>query len=142
MAYSIITPQVPPNTKGIPPPIPRASHRHAAPSGPWPWADIDEDNPFDARFSGDSIKSSDPNAWIGYPTSLFRNWSPSRLVRSGIARLVKERDGSEYPPCTIYYVDVNTEGRFAKPSEYEVTLQNAKEFWAKTQVGISSSCYP
>ncbi|KAJ3573123.1 hypothetical protein NP233_g2634 [Leucocoprinus birnbaumii] len=133
MAYSIITPQVPPNTKGMPPRIPRASHRHAAPSGPWPWSDLDEETPFDARFSGESLNTRDPNSWTGYPTSLFRNWSPSRLVRSGIARLLSERDGTAFPKCDIYYVDVNSEGRFSKPSKYEVSSQNTKEFWCKVQ---------
>lgn len=117
----------------MPPRIPRASHRHAAPSGPWPWADSDEENPFDSRFSGETLNMRDPNSWTGYPTSLFRNWTASRLVRSGIARLVKESTGTEPRNCEIYYVDVNTEGRFAKPSKYEVSLQNVKEFWARIQ---------
>lgn len=142
MAYSIITPQVPPNTKGMPPRIPRASHRHAAPSGPWPWADLNEDNPIDTRFSGESLSMQDPNSWTGYPTSLFRNWSVVRLERSGIARLLRERTGSEWPYCVIYYVDVNDQGRFSKPSHHEVTPQNTKEFWSRIQVSLTVLSYP
>ncbi|KAF9446764.1 hypothetical protein P691DRAFT_803529 [Macrolepiota fuliginosa MF-IS2] len=133
MASSVIIPQVLPNTKGMPPRIPRASHRHAAPSGPWPWADIDEDNPLDPRSTGESHNSRDPISWTGYPTSLFRNWTAVRLEKSGIAKLIKERKGSEPPHCVIYYVDVNDEGRFSKPSHHEVMPENEKEFWCRIQ---------
>lgn len=137
MPFPIIPPQVAPNTKGMPPPIPRAFHRHAIPSGPWPWADPDEDSPFDIRFSGETLNRRDPNSWTGYPTSLFRNWSASRLERCGIARLLERNRESYSPPCTIYYVDVNDEGRFSKPSNHTVTWQNLKEFWCKLQVSLS-----
>jgi hypothetical protein len=140
MAYSIITPQVLPNTKGMPPRIPRASHRHAAPSGPWPWADLDEEVTLDDPFPGKSLSVQDPDSWRGYPTSLFPNWTPERLVRSGIAKLLQDRDGSQLPRCVIYYVDVDIEGRFAKPSHHEVTPQNTKEFWCKIQVGLLLDC--
>lgn len=131
MAYPISTPA--PNTNGMPPRIPRASHRHAAPSGPWPWADLNEDTPFNIKFSDESLKAQDPNPWIGYPGSFFRNWSKARLERSGVARLLTGQTGSELPYCITYYVDVTYQGRFAKPSHHEVTSQNVGKFWSKIQ---------
>lgn len=141
MAYEISAAGVPDNANGMPPRIPRASHRHGAPSGPWPWADLGEKTPFDTKFSGESLKAQDPNPWVGYPGSFFRNWSKARLIRSGIARLFKEGIGSQLPYCIIYYVDVTSQGRFSKPSHHEVTPKNAGEFWSKIQASPLSHNY-
>ncbi|KAH6910723.1 hypothetical protein BKA70DRAFT_1271341 [Coprinopsis sp. MPI-PUGE-AT-0042] len=107
-------------TEKIPPP----SHRHAAPSAPWPWVDIQdgvdkeqlasEKPPIPQQCLHDNSCNS---CWKGYPQSLFPNWTKAQVVKSRIYEAIHNKDEK---PCKIYYVDVSTEGRFTDADHFEV----------------------
>ncbi|KAG5639754.1 hypothetical protein H0H81_000034 [Sphagnurus paluster] len=96
--------------------LPTPSHRHAAPSAPWPWIDIHDE------LDQEQLKSELPpvpelcdhttcgGCWRGYPQSRFPNWTPGQVARSKIADAIVNYDQEN--PCIIYHVDVNTKGIF------------------------------
>jgi hypothetical protein len=78
-------------------------HRHAIPSGPWPWIDIDAPIP--------EHQKSEVKGWPGYPQALYQNWLPDQVDRAQI------KPATEAPwidPCTIYPMDVKANGEFIK----------------------------
>src|SRR6266700_3751001 len=95
MAYSVFLPGMPPNVRSMPPRIPQASHRHAAPSGPWPWADLVEDSgPFVLKpleETPSDLDNSEKDLWRKYPSNLFPNWNSVRVGRSGIGQLIHKK---------------------------------------------------
>ncbi|KAF8150601.1 hypothetical protein B0H34DRAFT_665532 [Crassisporium funariophilum] len=117
----------------MPPRIPLASYRHAAPSGPWPWADLVEDVAFNpglpnekTSFSGNGSHSE---LWRAYPGLSFPNWNRSRVERSGISKLIHKTPDKTNPGCMIYHIDVGDDGHFSKPGQNLVTDENQDEFW-------------
>ncbi|KAF8194202.1 hypothetical protein BJ912DRAFT_901347, partial [Pholiota molesta] len=112
-------------TKRIAPP----SHRHAAPSAPWPWVDIANGTCFSSNRSCATFVSPLPSpepcthkdckgCWRGYPQSLYPNWTPSQIRKSQIAQAISDyrRDIS----CVIHQVDVTEEGLFHVPHPGEI----------------------
>ncbi|KDQ53421.1 hypothetical protein JAAARDRAFT_161934 [Jaapia argillacea MUCL 33604] len=110
----------------MPPRIPAPSHRHAAPSGPWPWMDLPSDV---LQLAPPPQANQVDSSWPGYPQNLFPNWSPDQARRGKIT-------GPARPPergvSTIYKVDVLQNGRFA---DHEVFLvkDEDEEFWKGMQ---------
>lgn len=91
------------NTKDIriPGRTPVPTHRHAAPSGPWPWIDFDSDSnvlpPIPEEVDG---------TWKGYPQNLFGNWTPDKVDRSKMLRSCSQGTSN------IFRVDVLDGGLF------------------------------
>ncbi|KAF4613938.1 hypothetical protein D9613_007713 [Agrocybe pediades] len=121
----------------LPPRIPQASHRHAAPAGPWPWSDLVEDDvPFVLRaFDEPDSESASPehvsqsDDWRKYPALYFPNWTQHRVARSGIAKLTTSKPTEV--PCIIYQIDVDKSGHFLQPDKYVVTKEKEQVFWEK-----------
>ena len=85
-----------------------------------------------------AVDAPDNAEWSGYPQSLFSNWTPSQVKKSGIANAIKvKHEGSG---CVIYYLDVNNNGVFqqqgAKTSK--VTPEAA---WEVMQAKVSNFFY-
>jgi hypothetical protein len=132
--------------------VPAPSHRHAAPSAPWPWVDIQDGQscmttgPHDillvlfflSYLEVDPVQLASPlppvpppcdhilcgGCWKGYPQSRFPNWTRDQVARSKIAEAVIKRN-----PCTIYHVDVNSEGFFTDAGEISADDSNTEETW-------------
>ncbi|KAF5390536.1 hypothetical protein D9757_002594 [Collybiopsis confluens] len=64
------------------------------------------------------------------PTLLkrFPNWTPGQVEHAGIARVTETYDPNS-ANCTIYYVNVDTEGRFTNSEEERIEERNKEEFW-------------
>ncbi|KAG6918782.1 hypothetical protein DXG01_011533 [Tephrocybe rancida] len=119
----------------MPPRIPAPSHRHAAPSGPWPFLDLDDH--IDPKQLVDKEPSpsiqhcdhQDANkcnrCWTGYPQSLFPNWTPAQQKRSRISKVVER----VHDTCTIHYVDVNEKGEFAMSESMVVPPSGTDAHW-------------
>lgn len=118
----------------LPPRIPRASYRHASPSGPWPWADLVEDSDDEGPTNYPLPKEA--SEWGKYPSNLFPNWNNTRVTRSGLAKIIYPTAGQEKQPhnCKIYRIDIDTEGRFSEPRQDVVTEENKHRFWDLMQV--------
>ncbi|KAH7925916.1 hypothetical protein BV22DRAFT_395683 [Leucogyrophana mollusca] len=110
--------------RDILPRMPAPRYRHATPSGPWPWMDLNSDLPPADPPSADLINSS----WRGYPQSLFGNWTPDQVMRS---KMLTSCSGAE--TCTIYKLDVMEGGSFEVRPATMVSKHNEDEFWSVTQ---------
>ncbi|KAF8463036.1 hypothetical protein JB92DRAFT_3136636 [Gautieria morchelliformis] len=91
--------------------VPAPSHRHAAPSGPWPWQDLDDTIPKSHATETSSRHSQETSAspcWTDYPECLFPNWKPDQVKRSKMKTLLSESSES-----IIYHVDVGSDGHFS-----------------------------
>ncbi|TDL18741.1 hypothetical protein BD410DRAFT_792924 [Rickenella mellea] len=108
--------------------IPVPSHRHAAPSGPWPWMDLDREFTPRATPLSEDASAVSVHTWAGYPQSIFPNWTPDQVQRSGIQAASMESE-----PCVVYEVDVLKDGNFQDPQEYKVSDTNKEEFWDEMQ---------
>lgn len=123
--------QIPSDHDQIPPP----SHRHAAPSAPWPWVDIDDEvdpvqlesplppipPPCDHKTCG--------GCWAGYPQSLFPNWTPRQVEKSKIQSAIT--DYRRDIPCKIYHVDVGEDGFFKDAGVVLADESNKSEIWER-----------
>ncbi|KAF8873989.1 hypothetical protein BD779DRAFT_1568105 [Infundibulicybe gibba] len=124
-----------PRTRTMPPRIPQAYHRHAAPSGPWPWSDLIEDEPHHLpgipHTETTLETASGPHKpWSRYPTSLFSNWTAKQVQRSGIGHILQEHGD---PGCSIYGIDVTHSGEFFECTRNVVNDENQDEFWNMIQ---------
>ncbi|KAF9523568.1 hypothetical protein CPB83DRAFT_862724 [Crepidotus variabilis] len=137
------SPRDDPHRHAMPPRIPQVAHRHGTPSGPWPWADVvefEEPNflqllPILGGKPESPVVDISPSAkmWREYPGILFPNWIESRLLRSGIAAVMRKKH-DEYNPCVVYEIDVEKDGHFSTESEHEKTKlepQMYDEFWKR-----------
>ncbi|CAA7269923.1 unnamed protein product [Cyclocybe aegerita] len=110
------------------------SHRHAAPSAPWPWVDLEDE------VDKKQLESSLPpipepcdhttcgGCWPGYPQSLFPNWTEEQVRKSKIRKAIYENQRT----CVIRLVDVDNNGLFTVPSgleEITSTEKNKAETW-------------
>lgn len=131
------------------------SHRHAAPSAPWPWVDIQDDGEcpiINCRllFSSQNLcqevdrrqlESSEPpvpsqcdhracnNCWKEYPQSLFPNWAPPQVKKSKISMAI-----NDYPrnvDCIIHHVDVDDNGYFRDAGKHFAKESTIKDSWDK-----------
>jgi hypothetical protein len=109
------------------------SHRHAAPSDPWPWIDIlDDANCKQFETSHPPVPSvcdhrNCNDCWRDYPQSLFPNWTSAQVKKSKLGKAIKH-----YPrdvPCIIHYVNVDDNGYFIDAGKYVATESNIKESW-------------
>ena len=113
--------------------IPTPSHRHAAPSAPWPWINT-HDGELNAFFLHSiafiTCLAVDPvqlesrlppvpplcdhkscnGCWKGYPQSRFPNWTKDQVSRSKIADAITNYCSDK--PCIIYRADVRDDGFF------------------------------
>lgn len=80
-------------------PVP--TYRHAAPSGPWPWIDFDDDSNVLPPISEEVDQT-----WKGYPQNLFGNWTPDKIDRS------KMLTSCSQGTSNIFKVDVLDDSRF------------------------------
>ena len=119
--------------------VPHPSHRHAAPSAPWPWVDIGDGLFFWLhlyRSSSLLIKFTDVDrrqlecaeppipkqcdhrpetcnrCWKGYPQSLFPNWTQWQVKKAKIYDII--HNYSKIRPCVFYRVDVTDRGLFTR----------------------------
>jgi len=142
--------------------LPIPSHRHAAPSAPWPWIDIHdgtlttEQVKYNTQFQltyaveldrtqleSEAPPVPDPcdhsncnNCWIGYPQSLFPNWTPSQVLRSKISDAVSNYDRTV--PCRVHHVDVNSDGFFTNAEVLDVPEEKVDETWAEIKHHVVS----
>src|SRR5277367_4559365 len=84
--------------------VPLPSHRHATPSGPWPWMDLESD---ETNHPPRIVPCAHEDCticpqWLGYPQSHFPNWTPDQVTRCKIAAAITDRQN----PCRVYHVDV------------------------------------
>ncbi|PPQ66789.1 hypothetical protein CVT24_008698 [Panaeolus cyanescens] len=105
--------------------VPHPSHRHAAPSAPWPWVDLEDE--VDRKQLD---KSSPPipkeclhgedcnNCWTGYPQSRFPNWTPRQVKKSKIFDAIHNYNRDD--ECVLYQVDVDNDGFFSNGDEIVV----------------------
>jgi hypothetical protein len=120
----------------MPPKVPPAAYRHAAPSGPWPWMDLDSEvdstqleKKHAPQKECDHINCN--RCWLGYPQSLFGNWTPDQVERSKIKEAI-DRDTSKEdgPGCIIYTVDMLKDGSMTNAVARGVkTDEETDEFW-------------
>ncbi|KAG5644686.1 hypothetical protein DXG03_007986 [Asterophora parasitica] len=113
--------------------LPTPSHRHAAPSAPWPWIDIHDE------LDAEQLHSEKPpvpelcdhttceGCWKGYPQSRFPNWTKEQVERSKIADAVADYDKDR--PCIIHHVDVNTSGFFTNASHVTANDADVEDTW-------------
>ncbi|KAG9226602.1 hypothetical protein CCMSSC00406_0006173 [Pleurotus cornucopiae] len=136
--------------KNIPNRVPAPSHRHAAPSGPWPWMDLG------TPILPDQLKSERPpvpppcdhtdcegECWVHYPASRFPNWMENQVRRAKIADAIKLYDRSK--PSVLYVVDTDTHGLFHSRDEVTVTEEKKEDFWnvwlrSKREEGVRTRC--
>ncbi|KAJ7176479.1 hypothetical protein C8R46DRAFT_889831 [Mycena filopes] len=134
------------NAREMPPRVPQPSHRHGAPSGPWPFLDLDSEVP----HSGHRRRSSSiglryacllslaprrgPDSVSQYPQSLYPNWSATQRQKSGITKFVNHVSRES---CTIYHVDVRADGTFTREEDDVVSEDNKTRYWEKLQEDLS-----
>ncbi|KAF7368936.1 hypothetical protein MVEN_00219800 [Mycena venus] len=109
------------------PRIPQPSHRHGAPSGPWPFLDLDSEIDPDLLANPRRQPTAEQQHWSKYPQSLYPNWTPAQQMKSGITKIVehvRER-------CTVHVVHVRETGIFSREEDVVVTEDNREEYWKK-----------
>lgn len=113
--------------------IPTPSHRHAAPSAPWPWINIHDE--VDAVQLASRLPPVPPlcdhtscdSCWTGYPQSRFPNWTKDQVSRSKISdAIVNYRRNA---PCIIYRADVRDDGFFENVESMTAYANGTKETW-------------
>ncbi|KAJ7654800.1 hypothetical protein B0H17DRAFT_1021771 [Mycena rosella] len=118
------------NAREMPPRIPQPSHRHGAPSGPWPFLDLDSEIDPEQLAHPQQALDAQTSDWSKYPQSLYPNWTPAQQQKSGIARVINHISRE---PCTIHHVNVSDNGIFAPDADEEVTEDNKAEYWKKLE---------
>jgi hypothetical protein len=130
------------------------SHRHATPSAPWPWTDLD-DGVFIVMTSLNLIlvfmkfKEVDfkqleyvappipalcdhspercNNCWTNYPQSLFPNWTKQQIRKAKIYEAVHNSPGNKH--CICYRLDVNDQGIFTHVKEMTTNHGEEERIW-------------
>ncbi|KAG2130876.1 cora-like Mg2+ transporter protein-domain-containing protein [Suillus clintonianus] len=99
-----------PTHSSKPPKTPAPIYRHAAPSGPWPWMDLESDTTLETEpVSPLSRRSAEQWKWREYPQCLFGNWVADRVAR---CKMVENCSKDPREKCKIYCVDVLETGIF------------------------------
>ena len=133
--------------------VPLPSHRHAAPSAPWPWVDLEDgtwqdhcstqhycllhsgldvdreqlENPAPPIPAFCLHDASCNNCWTGYPQSRFPNWTYGQVVKSKIHRAINSYDKSK--PCQLHRVDVDSNGFFTNVEPVLADYGKENEVW-------------
>ncbi|KAG1736662.1 uncharacterized protein EDB91DRAFT_1142013, partial [Suillus paluster] len=112
----------------LPPAVPAPPYQHAAPSGPWPWMDV---NAINFKTSPTVIIDQ---SWVGYPQNQFGNWTSDQVHRSQMLEKCSKNQSS-----AIYWIDVLHDGSFISPDiapdmgenghTTVVTSQREDDFW-------------
>lgn len=112
--------------------IPIPSHRHAAPSMPWPWIDVSDDvDPMQLKSELPLVPplcdhvNCGKMCWRNYPQSRFPSWTRSQMKKSKILQEIEDYNRDQ--ACKLLFVDL---GRFTIPEEMEVSEQNLVESWS------------
>ncbi|KAG1817382.1 hypothetical protein EV424DRAFT_1324487 [Suillus variegatus] len=112
-----------------------SSHRHAAPSGPWPWVDFDTDSDLMLNYGNTPTSPGTAGeSWRGYPEALFGNWKPDQVKRSKMLS-----NSPELGKCSAHWLDVLTNGAFTILDEEgqdqtsTIAPERINEFWALLQ---------
>ncbi|TEB25452.1 hypothetical protein FA13DRAFT_1756550 [Coprinellus micaceus] len=108
------------------------SHRHAAPSAPWPWVDIgDEVDRTQLASTGPPIPPkcdhNDCDCWKGYPQSRFPNWTERQVRKSKIWDAI--HDYRRDLECKIFRCDVDTNGYFTDAGSLDAEEGKDAETW-------------
>ncbi|KIJ45140.1 hypothetical protein M422DRAFT_46945 [Sphaerobolus stellatus SS14] len=104
--------------------VPRAPYRHAAPSGPWPWQNLDDHIPEESNNATDIEETQYPeNHWRNYPESRFPNWKKEQVGRSKIMTDLPSNGES-----TIYHIDVLQNGEFKRVNPSKVSDDDESAF--------------
>jgi len=69
------------------------------------------------------------DSWKGYPQSLYPNWTPRQVQKSGIHAAI-----NKHKKCVIYQVDVTDEGRFQLPPVKEIQTDSSNLEEAKRSI--------
>ncbi|KAG6895827.1 hypothetical protein C0992_012272, partial [Termitomyces sp. T32_za158] len=116
--------------------LPIPSHRHAAPSAPWPWVDIHDE------IDSQQLESENPpvpdecdhltcgqrgGCWREYPQSLYPNWTTAQVEKSKISDAIDNYNRDA--PCKVYHVDVNNHGVFTSPGVAEMEVGKENVSW-------------
>ncbi|PPQ96705.1 hypothetical protein CVT26_010257, partial [Gymnopilus dilepis] len=137
---------IPVAPQGALPRVPPPRHRHGAPSGPWPFVDIDDevdpariqDPTSHLPLSASPCSHSFPPAqeqhfcWCKYPQSLYPNWTPRQQKKSGITSVI---EGRKKQASTVYCLDVMRDGIFRDRGEREFSERTVGRVWAAMQEG-------
>ena len=136
--------------------VPHPSHRHAAPSAPWPWVDLEDGVSFFLFFFGkhvfqpsyeftaidskqlECVASPIPefcdhspgrcnSCWRGYPQSRFPNWTERQVIKAKIYDAI--HNYAKNRPCTCYRVDVNDSGFFTNVKEMVAEFGDEDTLW-------------
>ena len=67
------------------------------------------------------------NCYVGYPQSHFPNWSHRQLVKSRIHHAIHEYNW--HKPCTLYRLDIVTDGAFRHPGPLVATSGHDSAVW-------------
>jgi hypothetical protein len=134
-----VEPRLPVSKTDWPLRVPAPSHRHAAPSGPWPWQDLDDPippvvEPTDNSTS-ESHTASDSSDWSDYPESLFPNWKKDQVERS---KMKTTLEGSK--ESMIYHIDVNDKGHFVDKGSHPVQNKEQFDHAMAESVSMASIC--
>ncbi|KAF8178471.1 hypothetical protein BJ912DRAFT_908008 [Pholiota molesta] len=123
--------------------VPTPSHRHAAPSTPWPFVDIDDEV--------DPNRIQDPDShlvlsaaacdhkqtpeqevcWCKYPQSLYPNWTPRQQKKAKLTKVLEKR----MERCTIHCLDIHKDGSFVDAGKREVADRTVDSHWKAIQEG-------
>ncbi|KAK1220123.1 hypothetical protein PQX77_017162 [Marasmius sp. AFHP31] len=117
------------------------SHRHATPSGPWPFLDVSDEvdslllasPPPQPQIDGNDGEDRS-REWKGYPQDQFANWSEGQQKKSGIGEVVEGKGSKE---CTVHKVDW-TDGTFHNDGDSTWVVrsndkQTINQFWENIQ---------
>ncbi|KAJ7916226.1 hypothetical protein B0H13DRAFT_2450845 [Mycena leptocephala] len=120
----------------MPPRIPQPSHRHGAPSGPWPFLDLDSEIDPDQLANPQHLQlhpTTQQQHWSKYPQSLFPNWTPAQQEERNNEIVARTRER-----CTIHPVHVWKDGKFTREEDFVVTPDNQEEYWKTLHQEVSS----
>jgi hypothetical protein len=115
--------------------VPHPMHRHASPSAPWPWVDLEDD--VDRTQLECPLPPIPPlcdhsacdGCWKGYPQSRFPNWTYRQVVKSKIHKAI--HDYNTDSPCVCHQVDVDTNGFFTNPGPITAHHGQEVEVWQR-----------
>ncbi|KAG0699494.1 hypothetical protein DFH29DRAFT_1001920 [Suillus ampliporus] len=118
-----------------PPKIPAPIYRHAAPSGPWPWMDLESDILLETEPISPPKQAVEQWKWREYPQSLFGNWVADRVAR---CRMIENCSKEPREKCRIYCVDVLETGHFksAKDTDPPIDVDESalSQLWDQLQI--------
>ncbi|TFK75702.1 hypothetical protein BDN72DRAFT_451962 [Pluteus cervinus] len=112
--------------------FPASSHRHATPSAPWPWLNVD-DEPEDGVLNNNIIPPVPPpcdhsncmgKCWLNYPQSRFPNWDALPVARSRIRAAIENQSDT-----TIYNVVIDRSGRFTREPNIQAIEEDSEDLW-------------